>query len=212
MPEDNDLRDAMNSEQINLRNKNKSTMLWVIISIILLVALIGLGVYGYMQINKLNKQAKDQNATIAELQNKKKTLEDAVSAAAKAVTQTVSSNYLEVKELGYKLPLSDDIKDLQYFVSDTTTFFSTRALQSSAWKANKTDPTKYCSLGALPLGAISKFNSAADAGPTQQKALTGFVLGYAPPQSSCSANQETINLQNTQKASLLKAFNNAEKL
>lgn len=212
MPEDKDLKEAMNSDHINLPKKSKSATAWIIISVILLLGLIGLGVYGYMQITKLNKQVKDNDATIADLQNKKKTLEDTIAAAAKAVTQTVTSNYLEVKELGYKLPLSDDIKDLQYFVNGTTTFFSTRALQSSAWGASSSDPTKYCSLGSLPLGAISKFNSAADAGPTQQKALTGFVLGYAPPQSSCSTNQATINLQNTQKASLLKAFNNAEKL
>jgi hypothetical protein len=64
----------------------------------------------------------------------------------------------------------------------------------------------------LPLGVITKFANANDAGPTQQKALSGFVLGYAPPQSSCSTNQATINLQNTQKAALVKAFESAEKI
>jgi len=213
MPEDKDLKDAMHHDhQIKLPKKDKSKTVWIVISIILLLALIGLGVYGYMQINKLNKSEKEKDATISDLQNKKKTLEDAAAAAATAVTKVVSSNYLEVKELGYKLPLTDDIKDLQYFVNGTTTFFSTGSLQSSAWGASSSDAAKYCSLGSLPLGAISKFANATDAGPTQQKSLSGFVLGYAPPQSSCSTNQATINLQNSQKASLLKAFNNAVKI
>jgi len=213
MPEDKDLKDAMHHDhQIKLPKKDKSKTVWIVISIILLLALIGLGVYGYMQINKLNKSEKEKDATISDLQNKKKTLEDAAAAAATAVTKVVSSNYLEVKELGYKLPLTDDIKDLQYFVNGTTTFFSTGSLQSSAWGASSSDAAKYCSLGSLPLGAISKFANATDAGPTQQKSLSGFVLGYAPPQSSCSTNQATINLQNSQKASLLKAFNNALKI
>lgn len=213
MPEDKELKDAMHSEHIHLPKKDKSKTVWIVISIILLLALIGLGVYGYMQMTKLNQSIKDKDATIAELQNNKKKLEDTAAAAATAaVKAATSTNYLEVTELGYKLPLSDDIKDLQYFVNGTTTFFSTGSLQSSAWGADKGDAGKYCSLGTLPLGAISKFANATDAGPTQQKVLTGFVLGYAPPQANCSTNQATIDLQNKQKASLLKAFNSAEKI
>lgn len=213
MPEDKELKDAMHSEHIHLPKKDKSKTVWIVISIILLLALIGLGVYGYMQMTKLNQSIKDKDATIAELQNNKKKLEDTAAAAATAaVKAATSTNYLEVTELGYKLPLTDDIKDLQYFVNGTTTFFSTKALQSSAWTPAQSDAAKYCSLGSMPLGTVSKFNTAADAGPTQQKALSGFVLGYAPPQSSCSTNQATIDLQNKQKASLLKAFNNAEKI
>jgi hypothetical protein len=212
MPEDKELKEAMHSDHIKLPKRDKSKVAWIVISVILFLALAGLGAYGYMQINKLNKSISDKDATINDLQNKKKTLEDAAAAAAKAVVTAASGNYLEVKELGYKLPLTDDIKDLQYFVNGTTTFFSTASLQSSAWKADSSDAGMYCSLGSLPLGAISKFNTAAEAGPNQQKVLSGFVLGYAPPQSNCSTNQATIDLQTKQKASLLKAFNNAVKL
>ena len=213
MPEDKELKDAMHSDhQIKLPKKDKSKTAWIVIAVILLLALVGLGAYGYMQITNLNKAIKDKDATITDLQNKKKILEAAATAAATAVTQAVSGNYLEVKELGYKLPLTDDIKDLQYFVNGTTTFFSTGSLQSKAWGANSGTVSDYCSIGISPLGGISKFNSASDAGPTQQKALAGFVLGYAPPQATCSKNQAVIDLQNTQKASLLKAFNNASKI
>ena len=212
MPEDKDLKDAMHSDHIKLPKRDKSKAVWIVLTIVLLLALIGLGAYGYMRITKLNKSVSDQQATINDLQNKKKTLEDAAAAAATAVTKVVTSNYLEVKELGFKLPLSSDIKDLQYFVNDKTAYFSTASLQSSAWPSANNDATKFCSMGTMPLGVITKFANASDAGPTQQKALSGFVLGYAPPQSSCSTNQATINLQNTQKASLLNAFNKAEKI
>lgn len=212
MPEDKDLKEAMHSDHIKLPKKDKSKTVWIVISVILLLALIGLGVYGYMQITKLNQSSKDKDATISDLQNKKKTLEDTAAAAANAVTQAVSGKYLEVKELGYKLPLSDDIKDLQYFVNGTTTFFSTQSLQSKAWGASSGTVADYCSIGTSPLGAISKFANTNDAGPTQQKVLNGFVLGYAGPQATCNNNQAIIDLQNKQKASLLKAFNSAEKL
>lgn len=63
---------------------------WMIIAIIALVALIGLGVYGYTKIKDLNKKISDQQAQIDELNNKKKTLEDAAAAAAKAATDAAA--------------------------------------------------------------------------------------------------------------------------
>ncbi|MEI6741981.1 MAG: hypothetical protein WCK71_02580 [bacterium] len=216
MPKDEDVKAAMHHSEaehsIKLPKKDKSKKVWIIISIVLALALVGAGVYGYLKMEDYNKQINDLKAQVTTLQDGKKAFEDAASAAAKIVVKASATNYLEVKELGYKLPLSDDIKDLQYFVNDTTTFFSTGSLQSKAWAVDKGDPGKYCSLGTLPLGAISKFADATEAGPTQQKALSGFVLGYAPPQANCSTNQATIDLQTTQKASFVKAFEKAEKI
>ncbi len=219
MPEDkkvksDDVKDAMaqSEHSMSLPKRDKSKKVWVILFVITLLALIGLGVYGYIKVQNDNKKIKDQQAQIDDLTNKKKTLEDAAAKASTAVAQVVTNNYLEVKELGFKLPLSSDIKDLQYFVNDKSAYFSTASLQSSAWPSANNDAAKFCSIGSLPLGVITKFANASDAGPTQQKALSGFVLGYAPPQSSCSANQATINLQNTQKASLQKAFEDAVKI
>lgn len=214
---DEEVKDAMASmssseHSMSLPKKDKSKKVWIVLFVITLLALIGLGVYGYTKVQSDNKKINDQQAQIDDLQNKKKTLEDAAAAAATAVTKAVAGNYLEIKELGFKLPLTESIKDLQYFVNDKTAFFSTASLQSSAWPSADNDAAKFCSLGSLPLGAVTKFANASEAGPTQQKALSGLVLGYAPPQSSCSTNQATINLQNTQKAALQTAFNNAVKL
>lgn len=209
----NDNAESNSTSEAPIR-KSKSNKVWMILFVISLLALVGIGIYGYTVISNDNKTIKDQQSQINDLQNKKKTLEDAAAAAAaaNAAVNQVANNYLEVKELGFKLPLSDDIKDLQYFVNDKTAYFSTASLQSSAWSSASNDASKFCSIGTMPLGVITKFNSANDAGPTQQKALSGFVLGYAPPQSSCSTDQATIKLQNTQKASLLNAFNKAEKI
>lgn len=200
---------------------NKKSMIWMIVAIVAIVALLGSIAYGYISMKNLNKKISDQQSQINELSNTKKTLEDAASAAATAATNAAAkaavnaftnSNFLEVKELGYKLPLSDDIKDLTYFVHGNTTFFSTRSLQASAFGASNSSPATYCSPGSLPLGGITKFANAGEAGPTQQKALNGFVLGYAGPQATCSNNPTTDSLQTKQKDALFKAFNNAQKI
>lgn len=200
---------------------SKTWMIVAVIAIVVAVLLTSLSIYGYMKIKNLDKQVKDQQAQISDLQNKKKTLEDAAAAAASAATSAAAnavasaaanSNFIEIKELGFKLPLTTDIKELQYFVNDKTVFFSTKSLMSSAWAADKGDPGKYCSPGVLPLGAITRFANAADAGPTEQKSLNGFVLGYAPPQADCSNNAATVEMQNKQKAALVAAFKNAQKL
>ena len=76
MPEDKELKDAMHSDHIKLPKRDKSKVVWIVLTIVLLLAVIGLGVYGYMRITKLNKSVSDQQATINDLQSKKKTLED----------------------------------------------------------------------------------------------------------------------------------------
>lgn len=212
---DKEVKEALhrNEHSIDLPKKDKSKKVWIILFVITFIALVGLAILGYMKLQESDKKIKDQQAQIDDLENKKKSLEEAAAkAVSSAAASANASSYLEIKELGFKLPLSADIKDLQYFVNDKTAYFSTASLQSSAWPSANNDATKFCSIGSMPLGVITKFNNTNDAGPNQQKVLNGFVLGYAPPQSSCSTNQATINLQNNQKASLLNAFNKAEKI
>lgn len=196
--------------------KKSNSKVWIIVSVVLFVILIAVSIYGFMSVQKLNKQLKDQQTQINELQDKKKTLEDAASAAAAAAVKTAanvvdSKSFLEIKELGYKLPLTDDIRNLEYFVNDNTTFFSTRELQAVAEKAD-TGSRMFCAAADLPLGAITKFANSTDAGPTQQKNIGTFVLGYAPPQAPCSTNVAAQELQTKQKNALINAFNNAVKL
>ncbi|MSR68376.1 hypothetical protein EXS66_01145 [Candidatus Saccharibacteria bacterium] len=212
MPKD-DIHAAMHTSEhsIKLPKQDKSKKLWIILCIVLLLALIGAVVYGYTQMQNYNKKIDEQQAKIKSLEDTKKTLEDAATATAKVIVEASTTNYLEVKELGYKLPLSDDIKDLQYFVNGTDTFFSTGSLQSKAWAADKGDPGKYCSLGTGPLGVISKLASGAPTAP-KQRVLKAFVLEYQQPQADCSDSKPVIDLQTTQKASLLKAFEKAKQI
>ncbi len=206
------------ADHIQLPKRDRAKTVWMIVAIVAIIAFVGLATFGYYKITNLNKQIKEQQTQITELSNTKKTLEDAASAAAaSAVNATASAiansnNFVEVKELGFKLPVTDEIKDLQYFVNDKTVFFSSKSLMSSAWAADKGNAAKYCAPGVLPFGAITRFANTTEAGPTQQKNLGTFILGYAPPQSYCSDNAATTTLQNKQKAALLNAFNNAQKL
>jgi|GEM_PF-1126207 len=203
------------------KNSVKSLKAFAITCTIITILLLGTIIYGYLRVSKLNNQLQDQKIQITELSDSKKSLEDAASAAASAATTAAANavsnavanaGFVEVTELGFKLPVSADLKDLQYFVNEKTVFFSTKSLMSSAWAADSSDPGKYCSPGVLPLGAITSFTTAAEAGPAQQKALTGFVLGYAPAQANCSNSATTTILQNKQKAELLKAFESAQKI
>lgn len=69
----------------------KSSKAWMIIAFVAILALVVSLVFGYMQIKKLNDEITSQKAQISDLQNTKKTLEDAAKAAATAVTKTVTT-------------------------------------------------------------------------------------------------------------------------
>lgn len=75
-------------DKIDLPKKSQAAKVWMIVAIVAIIALIGLGIYSYMTMQKLNKQIKDQQAQIDDLNNKKKTLEDAAAAAASAAAKT----------------------------------------------------------------------------------------------------------------------------
>lgn len=58
---------------------------WMIIAIIAIIALIGLGIFGYMQMKKLNQEISSQKAEIASLNNKNQELETSLKAAEEEV-------------------------------------------------------------------------------------------------------------------------------
>lgn len=73
------------------KQKDKGKMIWMVVAIVVIIALIGVVVYGYMQMTKLNNEITSQKAQISDLQNTKKTLEDAASAAATAATNAAAN-------------------------------------------------------------------------------------------------------------------------
>ena len=78
------------SEVAPVPKKDTAKMVWMIIAIIAIIALIGSIAFGYMSMKNLNKKISDQQAQINDLQNTKKTLEDAASAAATAATNAAA--------------------------------------------------------------------------------------------------------------------------
>ncbi len=88
----------------------KSVNVWMIVAIIFILISIGLGVYGFITIRNQNNKINSLNSQVSDLQNKKKTLEDAAAAAAKAVVSSANTksdsdlinssvvNYLEAAE------------------------------------------------------------------------------------------------------------------
>lgn len=105
------VKEAMQSDHsMDLPKRDKGKKVWMIIAIIALVALIGLGVYGYMQMQKTNQKIKDQKAQIQKLEDNKKIIEDAARAAAGGATQAIidSSSNRAIPELGVKYKITKD--------------------------------------------------------------------------------------------------------
>jgi len=147
MPEDkkvksDDVKDAMaqSEHSMSLPKLDKSKKVWVILFVITLLALIGLGVYGYIKVQNDNKKIKDQQAQIDDLTNKKKTLEDAAVATARSLVNTAvksdsdlvntaTINYLEA-QVGAKNNQTFKIEDIEINSSKTFATVSIGFLQN----------------------------------------------------------------------------------
>ncbi len=92
MKKNKEVKKAMPSDHsMDLPKKDTAKTVWMIVAIVAIVALIGLGIYGYKKTQDLNKKISDQQMQIDELNNTKKTLEDAAAAAAKAATDAAAN-------------------------------------------------------------------------------------------------------------------------
>lgn len=106
-------------DNIDLPKKSQATKVWMIVAILTIVALIGLGIYGYMSMQKANQKIKDQQAQIDDLSNKKKTLEDAANGVTQAIIDSSSSR--SIPELGVKYKISkENINSTYSFGSNVT--------------------------------------------------------------------------------------------
>jgi hypothetical protein len=87
------MQDKSNTPNPSMGNamSKKSVNVWMIVAIIFILISIGLGVYGYITIRNQNNKINSLNSQVADLQNKKKTLEDAAAAAAKAAVNTATN-------------------------------------------------------------------------------------------------------------------------
>lgn len=88
------MQDKSNTPNPSMGNTmpKRSVNAWMIVAIIFILISIGLGVYGFITIRNQNNKINILNSQVADLQNTKKTLEDAAAAVATAATKAVTSS------------------------------------------------------------------------------------------------------------------------
>ncbi|MDB5266334.1 MAG: hypothetical protein JWN89_149 [Parcubacteria group bacterium] len=121
------------------------------------------------------------------------------------------SQTFEIKELGVKFALPEDIQDLTYSIKTlggglgTAAFFSTKSLTQIGGK--------YCTSSEGPLGTIRVADTTKTAGhedelrlgpPAKTIGITGVY--YTHPQATCADTQASIDLTTKQIASLQEAL------
>lgn len=171
-----------------MNQKNTPTGGWVYASPLLLaliaVLVLGGGAYVYVQ----NKQVSQ-------------------SAAISPITQATSTaNYFEIKEVGLKFKITDDIKDLTYSIINegngaTYVWFSTKTLENLGGKN--------CNSDQAPLGGIGVWQKDISGGAMAITYLiksNNFSVTYGTPQSICSSVKEAQDLQMKQLRSLSEAL------
>lgn len=131
-----------------------------------------------------------------------------------------AENYLKIKELGIKIPVPQDIKDVVYnydtafnaqYPDPQQVTISTQSLNTMSGSSCK------ASLGVGPLGTIQKTNNPsirpgiilAPNGTTVFKLEDSYVY-IVSPQSSCSTDAAVEALASKQRAAFVEAFKNVQ--
>jgi hypothetical protein len=114
-------------------------------------------------------------------------------------TPAVTQNYIEVKELGFKVPVDAlSAKEITYKIAQATkdkptpsVYFSTKALNSMS---------KDCEEGSI--GAISKVSGKVSTDPNSEnfmpgeiKQLQGFSLVFDTPQAPCHSGDNSLDIK-----------------
>lgn len=189
-----------------------SSKVWMIATIVLAIALVGLAIYGYMKIKNLNNEITGQKTEIANLQNTKKTLQDTASSAATAAAKVISdsSSSRTIPELGVKYKVMPDNANATYeysvIISDGSTyqsakFSSTDLILANAKTVGSNDNRCLASDG--PLGNITLYKAGQilfdkkvedQIGPNVKKIGSNFYVKQTP-QSTCSDDKAVQDLQ-----------------
>ncbi len=119
---------------------------------------------------------------------------------------TSTANYFEIKEVGLKFKVTNDIKDLRYSIINegngaTYVWFSTKTLENIGGKN--------CNSDQAPLGAIGVWKKDISGGAMAITYLiksNDFSVTYGTPQAICSEVKEAQSLQTEQRVSLSEAL------
>ncbi len=115
-----------------------------------------------------------------------------------------TQDYFEIKEVGLKFKITNDLKDLTYSVRKwddaNTVSFSTHSLESSG----ESD----CKANEGPIGTISIFKNYEEAtgGFTYLIESESFYVTYAGSQAACSDKEDVSSLQANLRDSLANAL------
>jgi len=128
------------------------------------------------------------------------------------VDPPTSASVITIKEIGVKITVTNDIKDLDYAVKTssgyTYVYLSTKTLEDA-----DSGPVKHCTSEEGAIGAIElddKPSTAEGSPPSLVKMLAGKYLYYTHPQALCSDVASTQKLQNDFITSFRKALDSAE--
>lgn len=187
-------------------NTSKPTnKVWVILSIITIITLIAIGVYGFIVVRKFNKQISDQKDQINELNNKIKEKDEKISDLEKTQSSQAEQNdFFKITQFGVEFKLSSGLLDLKYILKDSNTVtFESPSLNE---KMNKNaTPAEACGAGSLGFIIRGKAGQSVYS-TTYDKLSDAIKIGdyyyvYQQPGSGCGGGSADITL-------LQKSWNN----
>lgn len=121
-----------------------------------------------------------------------------------------TANYFEIKEVGLKFEITDNLKDLVYVIKnesngDKTILFSTKSLEEYG---------DYCNTENAPSGVllISQKRSTGEIAVPYLISLDNLYVSYMGPQAACSEIKSAQDLQSSQLSSLREALKTITKI
>lgn len=135
-------------------------------------------------------------------------------------TPADTATYLDIKELGVKVKLSDAIKDATYYYDAAYNAQYPNPKQvtiSSKSLADKSGGSCAASSGMGPLGTIQKYSGDVDGAgrPLVADGKTVFKVGDSyvalrTPQAACSSDSSILDLASTQRAAFTESFKSVQ--
>jgi hypothetical protein len=184
-----------------IMNKEKQAGFGVVIVIMVILVLAGLGYVGY---RLYNHSSNSTSTTSGQTSN-----QTSNTNGNGAVSQ---ATYLDIKELGVKIKLSDGIKDAEYSIlSSADGPYASVSTKSLITLSNGTCGTDFGPLGTVGKASGTLQQIFGDTGKTVDSSTifkfgTDTYVFIGSPQSVCSEDSNTQNLANQQRATFREDF------
>lgn len=195
-------------------DKSGSSKVWMIVAIIAFLALIGLGIYSFMQMKRLNQDITNQKAEIASLNSKIQNLETTTTTTTTTTSSNSSEGYLKITQWGVEFKHPNSVKDLQYSLNDpNSALFDSNSLNSQ-FNTNIPAGIQRCgpgSLGGIVRGTAKQLvPSESGQSNTFEKSsntkVGDYYYLYQSPQSACGNANSSSNAMTQIIAEMPAAF------